>query len=208
MPQAPTAVLGKSAKAEFPRAFGILALLKRLSSGARGDIYVALRPEGVDRLCVVNLLAPTLVNRPGILDVLRAQAGWLVARVHGNLVQTYDVGHVAERLFLLNEYVEGRDLASLLAELAKTNASLSIDAAVYVALEVSAALGFIRSTEERITGVATSLVGLSPASVIVSHEGSIKLVHHGSGLMLTPESLAEKDLGLVSLVAPEHANGG
>src|SRR4051812_11210863 len=174
MPQAPTAVLGKSAKAEFPRAFGILALLKRLSSGARGDIYVALRPEGVDRLCVVNLLAPTLVQRPGILDVLRAQAGWLVARVHGNLVQTYDVGHVAERLFLLNEYVEGRDLGALLGEAVKRRGGLPVEAAVYVAVEVSAALGFIRSTEERVTGIATSLAGLSASAVMVSREGTIK----------------------------------
>jgi serine/threonine protein kinase len=208
MPQAPTAVLGKSAKAEFPRAFGILALLKRLSSGARGDIYVALRPEGVDRLCVVNLLAPTLVNRPGILDVLRAQAGWLVARVHGNLVQTYDVGHVAERLFLLNEYVEGRDLASLLTEVSKRRGGLSIEAAAYVAVEVSAAVGFIRSTEERVTGIATSLAGLSASSVMVSREGTIKLVHHGSGLARSPEGFVDKDVGRASLIAPEHTTGG
>src|SRR5256885_849596 len=107
MPQAPTAVLGKSAKGDFPRPFGILALLKPLARDARGEIYVALRPEGVDRLCVVNLLAPSLVDRPGVMDVLRAQAGWLVARVHGNLVQTYDVGHGAERLFLLPEHAAG-----------------------------------------------------------------------------------------------------
>src|SRR3954447_19737055 len=116
MPQAPTAVLGKAAKGDFPRAFGILALLKPLAKNARSESFVALRPEGVDRLCVVNMLASTLVERPGTMEVLRAQAGWLVARVHGNLVQTYDVGHVADRLFLLTEYVEGRDLATLLAE--------------------------------------------------------------------------------------------
>src|SRR3954464_4355791 len=120
MPQAPTAVLGRSVEpTEFPRAFGILSLLKALGSDERGEIYVALRPEGIDRLCVVNLLSPKLVDRAGVMDALRAESGWLVARVHGNLVQTYDVGHVAERLFLLNEYVEGRDLAAVLTEVGK-----------------------------------------------------------------------------------------
>src|SRR5947207_10600389 len=99
MPQAPTAVLGRSASPEFPRAFGILSLLKPLARGPRGEIFVALRPEGVDRLCVVNLLATALLERPGVVDGLRGQASWLVARVHGNLIQTYDVGHGGGRLF-------------------------------------------------------------------------------------------------------------
>src|SRR5688572_9872027 len=141
MPQAPTAVLGRTSQAEFPRAFGILSLLKPLARGGRSDSFVALRPEGVDRLCVVHLLPRDLVERPGVSDGLRAQASWLVARVHGNLVQTYDVGHGAGRLFLLNEYVEGRDLATLLEEAAKRSVVLPIPAAVFVALEVSAAIG-------------------------------------------------------------------
>ncbi len=49
MPQAPTAVLGRTAQAEFPRAFGILSLLKPLARHRRAEIYVALRPEGAER---------------------------------------------------------------------------------------------------------------------------------------------------------------
>src|SRR3954468_18796402 len=126
MPQAPTAVLGRTTRAEFPRAFGILSLLKPLARHRRAEIYVALRPEGVDRLCVVHMLAPELVERPGLSEGLRPQASWLVARVHGNLVQTYDVGHGAGRLFLLNEYVEGRDLSALLSEASKRSIVLPV----------------------------------------------------------------------------------
>jgi serine/threonine protein kinase len=208
MPQAPTAVLGRSSQAEFPRAFGILSLLKPLARHARSESFVALRPEGVDRLCVVHMLPPELVERPGVSDGLRAQASWLVARVHGNLVQTYDVGHGAGRLFLLNEYVEGRDLATLLEEAGKRSVVLPIPAAVFVALEVSAAIGFIRSTEERVTGVPTSLIGFGAASVIASREGTIKVVHHGSAVAPPAHVLAEKDVGRVSVIAPEHAEGG
>src|SRR6185436_18577978 len=208
MPQAPTAVLGRTTRAEFPRAFGILSLLKPLARHARSEIFVALRPEGVDRLCVVHMLAPELVDRPGVSDGLRAQASWLVVRVHGNLVQTYDVGHGGGRLFLLNEYVEGRDVGVLLAEAGRRSVVVPIPAAVFVALEVSAAIGFIRSTEERVTGVPTSVIGFSAASVIASREGTIKVVHHGSAVAPTVQSLAEKDVGRVSLIAPEHLQGG
>src|SRR5262245_41095044 len=105
MPQAPTAVLGVSLDRDLPRPFGTLALLKRLARDDRGEAYVALRPEKIDRLCVANLLAPSFVRVPGVVEALGAQADWLVARVHGNLVQTYDVGKVDDRYFLVNEYV-------------------------------------------------------------------------------------------------------
>ncbi|HXU82949.1 MAG TPA: protein kinase [Polyangia bacterium] len=182
--------------------------MKPLARHARSEIFVALRPEGVDRLCVVHMLAPELVDRPGVSDGLRAQASWLVVRVHGNLVQTYDVGHGGGRLFLLNEYVEGRDVGTLLHEAGRRQVVVPIPAAVFVALEVSAAIGFIRSTEERVTGVPTSLIGFSAASVIASREGTIKVVHHGSAVAPTVQSLAEKDVGRVSLIAPEHLQGG
>jgi serine/threonine protein kinase len=208
MPQAPTAVLGRTTRAEFPRAFGILSLLKPLARHARSEVFIALQPEGADRLCVVHMLSPELVDRPGVSDGLRAQASWLVARVHGNLVQTYDVGHGGGRLFLLNEYVEGRDVGMLLGEASRRGVVVPIPAAVFVALEVSAAIGFIRSTEERVTGVPTSLIGFSAASVIASREGTIKVVHHGSAVAPAVQSLAEKDVAHVSVIAPEHLAGG
>jgi len=44
--------------------------------------------------------------------------------------------------------------------------------------------------------------------VIASREGTIKVVHHGSAVAPTVQSLAEKDVGRVSLIAPEHLQGG
>ena len=86
MRQAPTGVLRIARPDSYPRSFGQLSLLKRLASDEGGDAYVALRADGVDRVCVANVLSKPVVSRPGVLDALRAEAGWLVARVHGNLV--------------------------------------------------------------------------------------------------------------------------
>src|SRR5262249_5296359 len=151
MPQAPTAVLRLPGDRDLPRPFGAFSLLKLLARDERGEVFVGLRPERVDRFCVVNVLAPAFVERAGVTASLRAEAGWLVARVHGNLVQTYDVGQLSDRFFLVNEYVDGRDLGALMGAMAQPG-GLPMEAAVYVALEVAAALGFIRSNEERVTG--------------------------------------------------------
>src|SRR4029450_1363442 len=103
--------------------------------------------------------------------------------------------HRAGPLFLLDGYVEGRDVGMLLSEATRRSVVVPIPAAVFVALEVSAAIGFIRSTEERVTGVPTSLIGFSAGAVIASREGTIKVVHHGSAGAPTGPSLAGKEGG-------------
>lgn len=207
MLQSPTAVLGRATR-DFPRNFGSLALLKPLASDERGEVFVGLRPQGVDRLCVVNLLGRAIIDRIGVIDVLRAQAGWMVARVHGNIVQTYDVGQAAERLFLVNEYVEGRDLGALMSATVGRPGGIPVDVGVYIAIELAAALEFIRGQEEKQTGVPTTLLGMSAAAVMISREGTIKLLHSGSSLAPPSAGELNKDVARVSLIAPEHVDGG
>jgi serine/threonine protein kinase len=187
----------------FPRVFGTVVLLKPLSRDARTEVFLALRPEGADRLCVVTFLAPSLVSSAKVVEALRAQATWLVGRVHGNLVQIYDVGQSGEQLFFVSEYVEGADLGALLAR----TGVLAPGIAAFAALEVGEALTFVRAQEETATGVATRVAGLSANSVMFARDGKVKLLHTGSGLAAPADdagALAARGAGAVSLVAPEE----
>jgi serine/threonine protein kinase len=152
----------------------------------------------------VTFLAPTLVSSPRVVDALRAQATWLVGRVHGNLVQIYDVGQSGEQLFFVAEYVEGADLAALLAR----TGPLSVGMAAHIALEVGEALAFARAQEEAATGVHTQIAGLSASSVMLARDGKVKLLHPGSGLAPAADQLASRGSGAASLVPPEDLSGG
>jgi serine/threonine protein kinase len=191
---------------EYPRAFGSLALLKPLARSGADEVYLAWRPDASEGTCVVTLLAEEVAASPQIASRLRSEAGWLVTRVHGNLVQVYDVGQVEERLFYVSEYVEGLDLGALL-DVAGTP-GLPIGPAIYAALEIGEALDFIRQHEVAATGVAVSHLGLGPRSALVARDGQIKVLHRGSCLALGPEQLAGSDPAVVSLVAPELVAGG
>jgi serine/threonine protein kinase len=201
MLQEPT---GTEGSGSFPRVFGSVALLKPLARDARTEVFLALRQEGADRLCVVTLLAPALLASPVVIDALRAQATWLVDRVHGNLVQIYDVGQSGEQLFFVSEYVEGADLGALLDRAGP----LEPGVAAFTALEVGEAIAFVRGHEEASTQVPSRIAGLSAASVIVARDGSVKLLHQGSGLAASADELAARGAAVASLVAPEHVLGG
>ena len=200
MLQGPTAVTGTGG---FPRPFGTVVLLKPLSRDPRTEVFLALRTEGAERLCVVTFLGASLISSARVVDALRAQATWLVGRVHGNLVQIYDVGQSGEQLFFVSEYVEGADLAALLTRAGR----LAPSVATFAALEIGEALAFVRAQEESATGVRTRLGGLSASSVMFARDGKVKLLHMGSGLAAAPEDLSARGPGVVSLVAPEELHG-
>src|SRR5262249_42090388 len=191
---------------DLPRVFGDLALIKALGRNERGEVYIALRREGVDRVCVVDLLPKALSSAPGLTNGLQAQAGWLVARVHGNLVQIYDIGQADDRIFFVSEFVEGTDLATLVTRAAPQG--LSAEIAVYVALEIAAAFRFIRSTEERLTGISTSRVADSASSIMVARDGTVKLRDRGSAFARVAAGLGLEGAGRASVVAPEELSGG
>jgi serine/threonine protein kinase len=189
---------------ELPRAFGSLTLLKLLGREARGEVFLAMRAEGADRLCVVTLLAPSLTANRAVRDGLRAQANWLVGRVHGNLVQIYDVGHAGDQVFLVSEFVEGADLGATLTRAGPFDPGL----AVFAALEIGEALVFVRAHEEQATGIAACTAGLSAASVLLARGGQIKLLHHGSSLAPPADASRAPEAAVVSLLPPEHVRGG
>lgn len=205
MPQVPTAVLGVSRRgSDYPRPFGTLMLLKALGRDERAEVFIGLRPDGVDRVCIVKLLRAPALEAPGARAALRAQAGWLVARVQGNLVQIYDVGEVDDRVFFVNEFVEGRDMGAVLKS---ASSGLPPEVAVYAAQEIAGALGYIRKNEEKATGVRTSLLGLSAADVLVSRDGVFKLLHHGSCLAPANVESAARNAAAASMISPALAAG-
>jgi serine/threonine protein kinase/Flp pilus assembly protein TadD len=200
MLQGPTVATGA---AGFPRVFGNVVLLKPLSRDPRTEVFLAQRNEGADRLCVVTFLGASLVANPKAIEALRAQANWLVGRMHGNLVQIYDVGQSGDQLFFVNEYVEGVDLGATLARAGV----LPPGVATFAALEAGEALTFLRAQEEAATGIKTRVAGLSVSSLMLARDGKVKLLHMGSGLAAPSEGLIARGPGVVSLIAPEELSG-
>ncbi|HEY2728891.1 MAG TPA: protein kinase [Polyangia bacterium] len=170
----------------LPRAFGNFTLLKSIATGARGEVFAALRPVEIERFCALKILDEETVKRPDFVAALRNEATRVVRRIHGNLVQVYDIGLVDRRLFFVSELVEGVDLAALVGELARRRQPFPIDVAVFVAMEVAAALSYLRRLSER-NGEGTPLpMGLPLRDVLLSVDGEVKVLHYGATVSALP----------------------
>jgi serine/threonine protein kinase/tetratricopeptide (TPR) repeat protein len=172
--------------AVLPRAFGSFTLLKSIARGERGEVFAALRPVEIERFCALKILNEETPKRADFVAGLRNEATRVVRRIHGNLVQVYDIGLVDQRLFFVSELVEGTDLAALLGALGRRGQAFPVDVAVFIGMEVAAALSYLRRLSIRNGQGAPLPMGLSPRAVLLSTDGEVKLLHYGATVSALP----------------------
>ncbi|HEX5227044.1 MAG TPA: protein kinase [Bryobacteraceae bacterium] len=93
-------------------------ILKRLGEGGMGAVYKA-RDHELDRLVALKVIRPDLAGHPDILRRFKQEL--ILARqvTHKNVVRIFDLGSADGRKFITMDYIEGRDLKSILNERGK-----------------------------------------------------------------------------------------
>ncbi len=93
-------------------------ILKQLGEGGMGAVYKA-RDHELDRLVALKVIRPELAGHPDILRRFKQEL--ILARqvTHKNVVRIFDLGSADGRKFITMDYIEGRDLKSLLVERGK-----------------------------------------------------------------------------------------
>jgi len=90
-------------------------ILKSLGEGGMGAVYKA-RDHELDRLVALKVIRPELAGHPDILRRFKQEL--ILARqvTHKNVVRIFDLGTADGRKFITMDFIEGRDLKSILNE--------------------------------------------------------------------------------------------
>ena len=93
-------------------------ILKRLGEGGMGAVYKA-RDRELDRTVALKVIRPDLAGHPDILRRFKQEL--ILARqvTHKNVIRIFDLGMADGRKFITMDYVEGRDLKSIIVERGK-----------------------------------------------------------------------------------------
>jgi len=100
-------------------------IIKSLGEGGMGAVYKATDRE-LDRLVALKVIRPELAGHPEILRRFKQEL--ILARqvTHKNVIRIFDLGMADGRKFITMEYIEGRDLKSILVERKKIPASEAV----------------------------------------------------------------------------------
>ena len=93
-------------------------ILKSLGEGGMGAVYKA-RDRELDRLLALKVIRPELAGRPDVLRRFKQEL--ILARqvTHKNVIRIFDLGMADGRKFITMDFIEGRDLKSILVERGK-----------------------------------------------------------------------------------------
>ncbi|MBK8250041.1 MAG: serine/threonine protein kinase [Gemmatimonadetes bacterium] len=168
-----------------------------VARGGMGEVYRAARTDGeFTQLVALKVVRPGLVS-PTFLRRSRIEREILARLTHENIVGILDAGTLADgRPFLVMPLVEGESITTYCERQA-----LGLEARVRMIVEVAQTVQFAHSR----------LVvhrDLKPSNILVTADGSIRLLDFGIAKLLAADPDTPTDAELhseIRLLTPEHA---
>lgn len=186
-----------------------------LQQGGMATVFLGKRvaPGGFEKTVVLKKLHPELASQPLLLALFFGEARLAARLQHPCIVQALDVVQLDGDYYVVLEYVRGGDLRLLLRRAKRRGQQFSAAAGLYIGRELCSALERAHSLcgeEGRPLGLIHR--DISPANVLLSADGEVKLGDFGiaqaSGLAPSAErALGPKLRGKIGYMSPEQAAG-
>lgn len=191
---------------------GRYKFVDRLAVGGMAEVFVAIAEgsEGFERPVVVKRLLPHLAALPRFRQMFVDEARIMLSLQHGNIVQILDMGRLDGVPFLALEYVDGRDLRTVLERARQQGTVLRPELMAFVVAEVCRGLDYAhRKRDEQGRPLHIVHRDINPANIFISYEGAVKVGDFG--LAKARDNLEQSEAGVIkgklSYLSPEQAEG-
>jgi serine/threonine protein kinase len=186
-------------------------LIRQIAVGGMAELYLSrtVGIEGFEKLVVVKRILPQYSDNASFVNMFLNEARLAATLHHPNIAQVFDIGQEAGDYFFAMEYVHGEDLGHLVATAHDSGVPMSLDAALTLVAGLCAGLHYAHekaNAEGKPLGVVHRDV--SPSNVLVSYDGTVKLVDFGIARVgNTPSSTQGGLKGKIGYMSPEQCRG-
>src|SRR6266404_2047580 len=176
---------------------GRYEIVSTLGQGGMGAVYKA-RDREVDRMVALKVIRPELANQPEILSRFKQELILSRQVTHKNVVRIFDLGEADNIKFITMEFVEGRDLRTLLRD----SVPVSLEQKVKIMIQVCRALSAAHSE-----GVVHR--DLKPQNIMVENTGRVVVMDFGIAHSMEQAGVTSTGamVGTPAYVSPEQAKG-
>jgi serine/threonine protein kinase/tetratricopeptide (TPR) repeat protein len=161
---------------------GKYEILHPLARGGMAELYLARSSgiEGFEKQVVLKKILPELAQNAEFVERFLDEARLAATLHHSNIAQVYDVGQDGGSYFFAMEYVPGEDLRALLNEVSKRNQTVPLEVAISILIGVCAGLHYAHEKVDS-DGKSLGIIhrDVSPSNVVVSWDGTVKVVDFG-----------------------------
>ena len=173
-------------------------IIKKIASGGMGDVYLAEHTV-LENKVVIKSLHSNLVGDEGFRKRFRTEAKTQFKLSHPNIVKLIDFQEQEDGLFLIMEYIEGKQLNDYITQ---DTGPIPEDKLTPLFLQMLSAMKYAHSK-----GLVHR--DIKPANIMITPDGNVKVIDFG----IAKDSDEDKGLtktgvqvGTVSYMSPEQVN--
>lgn len=196
--QAANAVQGKAKNLVF----GEYVIIAAIGAGGMGQVFKA-EHRRMKRIVALKVLPLAAVKSPEAVKRFQQEVQAAARLEHANIVTAHDAGEAHGVHYLVMQYVDGRDLASLVAE----RGALPVPKAIDYILQAAHGLAYAH-------GKGVIHRDIKPANLLLSNEGVIKILDMGIARLddappaagKQPMTTSGEMMGTADYMAPEQGD--
>jgi serine/threonine protein kinase len=191
--------------------FGNYQLVETIAQGGMGTIYLAKRVGvgGFEKNFVIKCMLESLAGDPELEKMFINEARLAARLSHPNIAQIYDFGVIDGSYYIAMEHVLGEDLKTIIQQLEGRHRQMPVPIALRIMIDLCAGLEYAHTLSDG--GVPLGIIhrDVSPANVMVSYQGAVKLLDFGiaKAAMRTSATRAGNVKGKHAFIAPEQIEG-
>jgi eukaryotic-like serine/threonine-protein kinase len=147
-----------------------------------GEVWMAtaLGPGGFRKRVVIKTILPSLVEKPGYVEMLVKEASLAARLNHPNIVQVFDLGCIGGLYYIAMEYLSGRSLAQMLRRSNQMSERLSIPVLVSMFAAACDGLAYAH-TQVDDDGAPLGILhrDISPSNLMLTFNGRVAVLDFG-----------------------------
>ncbi len=195
-----------------PSKFGRYKIIDELGVGGMSSVHLAelSAADGTTRLVALKRLLPQVAAQKEQRAAFAHEARLTRYLDHPNIAATIDSGNVRETFYIAMEYVPGPTLKELVEHCGATVGTVPTEITLNIAAQICDALDHAHNRcDEHGKPLGIIHRDVSPANIILSETGLVKLIDFGLAKAKTSKTNTDKGMikGKFNYVAPEYIGG-
>ena len=192
--------------------FGQYELMELIATGGMAEVYKARMRgvEGFQKIVAIKRILPHLTDNDEFVTMFIDEAKLAAQLQQPNIIHIYDLGKIDRSYYIAMEYIDGKDLRSIMRTLDEKQARLPLGLALFITSRLAAALDYAHRKKD-LQGKAMVLVhrDVSPQNVLISYDGDVKLCDFGIAKAASKASHTRAGAlkGKLQYMSPEQAWG-
>jgi serine/threonine protein kinase len=203
---------GPALAAALPDRIGPYQVLERISAGGMAEVYKAKQTgaDNFERPVAIKRILPHIARDPNFIAMFQAEAKLAVQLQHGNICQIYQLGRHEDSFYIALEYVDGRDIGSVLDLHQKQGRPIPLPQACYIISRACEGLDYAHNKKSN-DGKPLNIIhrDISPPNILISFEGEVKLIDFGLAKAVGSSIQTQAGIikGKLAYMSPEQVRG-